>query len=172
MGAMNITEAINAGIKVEQEGRAVYEDAAKKTSHRFARAMFESLAGDEQRHEEWFRKLADDMGVAGALTAGLAPDAIVTRIRTLFSEMRSEIDANAPSADDIAVLDVALGLEEKSYEMYSQAAKTAEDPAVREVLEFIAAEENNHYRILDDLRLYLTDPEKWNIKEENPLIDG
>ena len=172
MSDMSIAEAINAGIKVEQEGRAVYEDAAAKTSRRFARAMFENLADDERRHEEWLRKLAGDLGVAGGLTQGIAPDAIVTRIRALFSEMRAEIDANAPSADDIAVLDIALGLEEKSYEMYKQVAAAAEDPAVREVLEFIAAEENNHYRILDDLRLYLTDPEKWNIKEENPLIDG
>jgi len=33
-------------------------------------------------------------------------------------------------------------------------------------------EQNEHFRLLEDTLLYLTDPVEWNFKEEKPLIDG
>lgn len=173
MASLTIAEVVTAGIKMEKEGEKVYRDAAAKTRHPFAKEMFLSLANDERRHGEWFLKMGESLGVARDLVSKTsAPDAFVGQMRETFGKLRAKAEGVKASADDLKVIDLALGLEEKSFDIYSQAAAAATDPAVKKVLDFVAKEENNHYRILADVKLYLSDPGKWNIKEESPLIDG
>ncbi|HRU05052.1 MAG TPA: ferritin family protein [Candidatus Brocadiia bacterium] len=173
MASLTIAEVVKTGVQMEKEGEKVYRDAAAKTKHPFAKEMFLSLAKDEKRHGEWFLKMGESLGVAKDLLAkGKTPDAFVGQMRDTFGKLRAKIEGLKASADDMKVIEVALGLEEKSYDVYSKAAAAATDPAVKKVLDFVAKEENNHYRILADVKLYLSDPGKWNIKEESPLIDG
>ena len=63
-------------------------------------------------------------------------------------------------------------MEEKAYFYYTGAAKTMADAQEKKILLKIAEEENEHFRILNDTRLYLTYPEMWNIIQEKPVIDG
>ena len=167
-----LAEIISAAVDMENEGMRVYEDAAGRTAHAFAREMFRSLANDERRHAEWLDKLGTDLGAAPSLLAAAEPEAFARSMREVFAEMRQTLEGAQADADDIQAIDLAMGLEQEAYNVYTDAAAQAADPAAAELLRAIAEEENNHYRILDDTRLYLTDPEKWNIKEENPLIDG
>lgn len=171
MSKTKIAEVINTGIEIEGEGLKVYEDAAARSTNPFTKQMFASLANDERRHAEWFRRLGEDVGVAGSLLKVGAPDDFKKRIQGVFKELREQIEGKPAEARDVEAIEIALGLEEKSYDLYAGAAKDASGD-VKDVLQRIAAEENNHYKVLDDVLLYLTDPEKWNIKEENPVIDG
>jgi len=172
MAQDRIAEIIRAGVEMEREGQRIYRDAAAKSKHPFAGKMFESLAKDEERHEQWFLTLSAKRGISPAPLAKLDPDGFLKQIRAVFKGLRKQIDGLKPAADDIQVIDLALGLEEKSYRLYLEASEAATSPDERAVLAFVAREENNHWRILDDAKLYLTDPVKWNIKEESPLIDG
>jgi rubrerythrin len=172
MSDRKTAEAIQAGLETEQQGLKAYEAAAARSRHPFARKMFESLANDERRHAEWFAKLAAERGVAPAPLDRLDPDGFLKSIRKTFKGLRAKIRGMSPDADDIKAIEVALTLETKSFQMYDKAAKSATDPAEKALFQFIAREENNHWAILDDARLYLTNPEKWNIKQEAPLIDG
>lgn len=172
MSESNIAEYIRAGLEMETQGLEMYELAAANSTHPFAKEMFLSLAGDERRHAEWFKKLGESLGMAGDLLSGPAPEAFLTSIQGIFAGLREEIDGKPADTDDLEVIRTALGLEEKAYQFYSEAAEKADDADTVAILSRMAKEENNHYRILDDVLLYLTDPEKWNIKEENPLIDG
>ena len=167
-----IARVFRAGLAMEEEGIRTYEAAATRSPHPFARKMFQSLAKDERRHAEWFRHMAEERGVDPAEVGRVDPDGFGKTVRAVFGELRAQIDGMPADADDIRAIDVALGLEEQSYKMYHDAAETASGPDAKALLDLIAREENNHYAILDDAKLYLTDPEKWNIKEENPLIDG
>ncbi len=63
-------------------------------------------------------------------------------------------------------------MEEHSYRYYVKAAKALRDAKEKEILRKIAEEENAHFRILSDTRLYLTYPEMWHIIQEKPVIDG
>ncbi len=172
MAVDSVAKVIGAGIRMEEEGLKVYQEAAARTRHPFAKEMFLSLAHDETRHAEWFRKMAAQRGVAPAPLSDLDPDGFLKTISETFKALRAQIKSLKASADDIKAIDVALGLEEKSYKVYTEAAAKATNPDEKAVLQFIAREENNHWKILDDTRLYLTDWEKWNIKDEKPVIDG
>jgi len=165
-------KVFRVGLEMELEGLRVYEAAAANSNHAFAKQMFRGLANDEKRHAAWFRKLAEERGVAPADVSAVDPDGFLKTIRAIFSELREQIEGAGAETDDIQAIDLALGLEDKAYTMYHEASEAADNADEKAVLELIAREENNHYAILADTRLYLTDPEKWNIKEEGPLIDG
>lgn len=172
MSDPKLAEVIRVGIKMENEGRETYEQAASRSTNPFAKQMFASLASDEQRHADWFRRLGEDAGVASELLQGPAPEEFLQGVSSVFKQFRQQIEGKPADADDIKSIETALGLEEMSYKAYAEAAAEADDPDVKKLLGRVATEENNHYRILDDAKLYLTDPEKWNIQQEKPLIDG
>jgi len=103
----------------------------------------------------------------------LDPEGPLKRISAAFRQVARQLkEETKPDQDDIRAIDVAKGLEEKAYGFYSATAKEVSDPTEKEIFERIAREENEHWRILDDARLYLTDPAQWHLKEERPLIDG
>ena len=72
----------------------------------------------------------------------------------------------------VEVIKTAMQLEKKAYDAYMEWAGVTDNPTEEDILKKIALEENEHWRILDDTLLYLTNPAEWNIKEEKPLIDG
>ena len=164
------SEALGIAVQMEQEGRKYYLETAAKMTNSFAGRMFLSLAEDERRHEQIFRQMAREEGVRPGELDEIDPEGPIKRIRVIFREVAR--DAAVLVADDIEALKVAMKMEEEAFRFYSQTAGETGSPTEKEILEKIALEENEHFRILDDTLLYLTDPVKWNLKEEKPLIDG
>ena len=135
--------------------------------------MFESLAADERRHVEIFQALAAREGVRPAAAEELDREGPLKRMSAIFRDAAANIkEVLTADSDDIKAIDVAKGMEEKAFAFYAEAARGCASPVEKRILLKIAAEENEHYRILDDTRLYLTYPEMWFIKEEKPVIDG
>ncbi len=165
-----ISDALGIAVQMEQEGQRFYAEAAEKMTHPFGRRMFLSLAKDEQRHERVFRQMAREEGVRPGEMDEINQEGPIKRIRAIFREAAK--DAISPGADDVEAIKAAMKLEEAAYQFYSETAESSDNATERSVLEKIALEENEHFRILDDTLLYLTDPAEWNIKEEKPLIDG
>jgi rubrerythrin len=56
--------------------------------------------------------------------------------------------------------------------MYSEAAAKVESPQARELFEHLAAEEQDHYRLLHNTYEYMSNPEGWHGFDESPMLDG
>ncbi len=173
MPASKISESLGIAVQMEQNGQRFYREAAERMTHPFGRQMFQSLTHDEERHERIFREMAEQEGLRPAEMDEIDREGPAKRISTIFSRIAKEIKEQLePSDDDIAVLDKALELEEQAFSFYNETAQKTTDETEQAILRKIANEENEHYKILNDTRLYLTNPEEWHIKEEKPLIDG
>ena len=167
------SEALGIAIKMEKEGQSFYLKAMNLTDDPFVKSMFHSLAEDEMRHAEIFRSMADEVGVKPAALEAIDKEGPTKRISAVFREAARKVREDLkPDDDQIKILDIALGMEQKAYDFYHETAQLCDDPKEKEILGKIANEENEHYRILDDTKLYLTNQAEWNIKEEKPLIDG
>ena len=95
------------------------------------------------------------------------------RIQSIFKGAAAKARKSFRSTDEVVqAIDFALGMEEKAYFFYAGAAKAMADAQEKQILLKIAEEENEHFRILNDTRLYLTYPEMWHIIQEKPVIDG
>ncbi len=165
-----ISEALGIAVHMEQEGQEYYAKAAHIMTHPFVKSMFLSLVKDELRHEQVFRKMALDAGIRPAEMDEMDQEGPIQRIRAVFKQAGEA--AAADGENDAEVLRTAMKMEEGAYKFYTETAEATENETEKEILRKIAAEENEHYRILDDTLLYMTDPVKWNLKEENPVIDG
>lgn len=163
--------ALGVAIQMEKEGIAFYTKAADQTKNPLGRKMFLSLVGDEQRHVRIFEELAAQEGVIPSAAEELDDNNPMKRAGSFFKAASKKTGKTA-SDDDIKAIDFALGMEKDAYFFYLNAAKAVSDPAEKEILQKIAEEENQHFRILNDTRLYLSYPEMWHIIQEKPLIDG
>jgi rubrerythrin len=171
-GKAKRSDALGIAIRMEEEGIRFYSKAAGQAGHTLARKMFESLVKDEERHRAIFQEMAAQEGVRPGRADELDASSPAKRIQSIFKDA-AKVKKSLRSADEvIRAIDLALGMEEKSYFFYAGAAKTMADPQEKQILLKIAEEENEHFRILNDTRLYLTYPEMWNIIQEKPVIDG
>lgn len=168
------SEALGVAIQMEKEGIGFYTRASEQHSHPFGKKMFASLAKDEERHVAIFQEMAAAAGVRPSRADELDQEGPLKRMNAIFREVGKQVaEAMSPSDDDIKVIGIAKEMEQKAYAFYTETADQAtDDEEAKAILRKIALEENEHYRILEDTRLYLTDPAEWNLKEEKPLIDG
>ena len=69
-------------------------------------------------------------------------------------------------SSDLKAYEVAMGIEKKGSEFYKQAAESTEDIEAKELFEFLAKEEEAHYKALEGMHSYLMDPESWPMEEQ------
>ena len=167
------SDALGIAVRMEEEGIQFYSKAAGQARNDLARKMFASLVKDEERHRAIFQEMAAQEGVRPSRADELDESNPAKRIKSVFKGASAKLKKSLGSADDIIqAIDFALGMEQKAYFFYAGAAKAMADAQEKEILLKIAEEENEHFRILNDTRLYLTYPEMWHIIQEKPVIDG
>ena len=167
------SEALGIAVNMEEEGIAFYKKTAERMTDPFAKKMFLSIAEDERRHKRIFEQMAQAEGVTPADVGQAETDGPIARIQAIFKELGRKVKEDLdPEDSQIDALNIAIDMEKKAYDFYNSAAQDCPDAGEQEILRKIAKEENEHWRIFDDTKLYLTDQAEWNIKEEQPVIDG
>ena len=158
--------AIKAAIKLEEDGRAFYLAAAKKSKSAQATKMFESLAADETKHIEWIEEQT-----AGVLDAATANRELYARLKGIFADASPEATA-ASSDDDIKAIDTAIGMEERSVEAYTDWAENGPSEAIRKLGSMLVGIEKFHRQVLENAKEYLSSPGDWFMQEEGWSFDG
>jgi len=135
---------------LEQEGQAFYGKAAERITSKKGREMFLSLVKDEVMHERLIQRQIDALASAGNwVELSQAQGAKCDLSQPIFPKGREGL-AKAVKADatDTEALIVALEMENNSFELYKRAAETAQDPAARQMYEFLASQERVHFDLL------------------------
>ncbi|HOX05970.1 MAG TPA: ferritin family protein [Planctomycetota bacterium] len=152
----------------ERDGKKFYEEAAAKTSNPLAAKMFESLAEAEEKHIEIIDALA-----AGRLRITAYSGEFAEALRNVFEDMPESVKARAASTpDDIEALKVGVEMEDKSLAFYRKWAKSAVSQEARKLCERLAAEEEDHWKILSGTIEYLEDSGNWFMAQEHWSFDG
>ncbi len=157
-------EIVQAGIKLEEGGRAFYLKAASGTPNELARKMFESLAEDELRHVEWLKELS-----SRGRTALDANRELYGRLRGVFAEAPGDVKG---VEDDIEAIDVAVCMEEKSEAAYKEWGAGSDSEEVRSLCKTIAAQETFHRQLLENTKEYFRRPGDWFMQEEQWNFEG
>jgi len=160
---------LETAIKTEQEGVEFYLKVAAASGNKLARGMFEALAADEKRHEEWLKASLADKAVP---ESGLAAETN-KKLQTVFSSVtEADRDAFASSGDDTAALEHARDIEEKSTAYYEKWAEESSAEEVKQLCGLIAAEERNHVKIVSNMLEYLNETGNWFMDAEGWSFDG
>jgi rubrerythrin len=154
-------EALAIALDFELKGEAFYRQLIDKVSDPFAKKVLTFLADEEVEHIRKIEAFNDSLLGNGEFDfeAECSLD-VPERIQKFVESRRQEAEKNvSPDSNDIDIYDVALLLEQKSYEFYEKALATTEgDEKVETFFRFLLAEEQEHYDFLAYSKRYLEDP--------------
>ena len=166
--------ALEEAMEVERQGEAFYKDAAEHVQDPMGKAVFQTLARDEVEHLRILQAEYDAM-IKDREWAEL-DEAKAHQPSTplkLFPDKRDAALLLAAEATDLDALKLAMDFEEKGYNMYAQAEAETDDPKGKQLFDFLAKQENEHYAFLQKTYDYLITEGAWYFDEQEfPMFDG
>ena len=149
MSENDVLEILKKAIIFERQGQRFYESIAEQTNNEAVKKIFTTMASEESGHEktllDQYRKFADK----GAMQLDQeldVPDEFSEKVLT--EEVRSEIDGAGYEA---AAISAAMGLEQKTVDLYSSREKEASDSEEKRLYRDLAAWETTHLQFLSNL---------------------
>ena len=143
-------QALSQAARLEGEGLAFYEEAARRVADEDAERTLLSLADDERQHLAMVQRQMHALEGDGRYV--LLPDLTVPPIdleQQIFPPQREAADARLGADPGILdILHVALENEIRSYDLYRRAAREVDDPAGQRMYRFLAGAELTHFNLL------------------------
>jgi rubrerythrin len=168
-------DALKTALRVEQEGRQFYVTASQRASEPTAGETLASLAEDEARHEQYILKELDNISSGTWVRPEQLTESHPVRMAGSFIfpvNPENAADWAERAANDADAMRMAMGMERKSYELYHNAEMNVAEPAGKAFFHFLAEWETNHYKLLQDSYLYLTEPGHTFTIWEGPRLEG
>ena len=164
---------LKMAIQMEIDGKEYYLTASEESTNPLGQKLLNSLASEEDVHRQKFEEIYNTISNQQEWPmVDFQPD-WGRRLRTIFARAINSIstDVKAP-ATELEVVQTAIGMELKSYDLYKEQAIKATYFAERDFYETVAAEEQEHHLILLDYYEFLKDPAAWYTNKEHPSLDG
>ncbi len=141
---------LERAMKLEREGRQFYLKAAKATPDEKGQEMFTTLAADEKNHYDLLIRQHTALKREGVWVS--SPGTKVSEIdikKPLFPKGKKALEkaVNARSNDRDALL-FGLDIENKTYDLYREAALETQESAGKQMFEFLAGQERGHFNTL------------------------
>jgi rubrerythrin len=166
-------ESLRLAIALEKEGREFFLQAAERTGHPLGKQIFHSLADDELRHLRRVTQIFEALENKAAWPKTQPQKYQPKSFHTIFEEAKDHLKKIVkPQADDMEALKVGLTYEDQSYKFYQDLAQKASSTPEKEFYQQLAAEENNHYQIIQETRTYLEKPWDWYADQEHQIYEG
>lgn len=168
------SELLKTALTMEEKGRAFYDQARKDCQNPECREIFTILMRDEILHQDRIRKIFAELSRGPCWDLGLEKVEVRSNaLDEIFRRLRKKREeALKPEAGDLEALDAGLTLEEESAAFYQRQKEQAKDPQEVAFWDRMIQEERGHFRALQDIRYYLTDPAGWFIEKEKAGLDG
>ncbi|MFC2025170.1 ferritin family protein [Chloroflexota bacterium] len=166
-------EVLQAAIQMETDGKEYYLEISRESGNEVGKKLLQSLAAEEDSHRHKFEEIYNAIRNKKAWPVIAPRPDIGKNLRTIFAKETEEIGSNIEApVTELAAVQVAMDMENKTYDFYkSQGGKAIYD-AERNFYQSLAAEEKEHHAILLDYYEYLKDPAGYFVKKEHPSLDG
>jgi rubrerythrin len=143
-------DALNEALCHEQEGHAFYLKAAGHTVDPKGAETFRSLADDALLHIGIIQRQLD---VLEESDEWALPECVFDCQADLEKPLyprgeKALKETIRPDATDLEALQFALKTENDSFDLYSEQARTANDPSAHRLYEYLAEEARNHFNML------------------------
>ena len=154
MGVFDASDIVQFAIRIEENGMSFYRYAVKIAKDEDTKKLFNHLAGEEERHKEFFEKLFAEMekytpperyaGEYEEYLRGYVDNNVIFKKEVLEKELQQ-------IRDTLAAIDFAIRREIDSIFYYSEIKKLV-SPAQHGTLEKVIDEERTHFTTLSEVR--------------------
>lgn len=167
-------DMLRQAIEAEKEGYKVYADTCVKMTDELTKKTFQALAEDEKRHIKALNEFYKSHCQAKLCPSvkELFKKSHNQARKTIFSKHLKIIKVLKPDAKALKAYDLAMELEKEGYDLYFNALKEAKTEDEKKLLDFLIEEENAHYKLLEENKEFMENPEEWFLKQEKPIVEG
>ena len=163
---LDILEPLRVALKLEQEGRKFFREAAERCEGDLPRKTFEFLADEEDKHiehiEEFFKSLVDSEDAAPPPVDDDAAEDRFVDFANRMDELKEEIK---PTASDVEAYQYAIRFENGAEEFYAEQAAKADKPHVKKFYQWLIREEERHAKLLNNCVEFAENPARWFEKQ-------
>lgn len=164
--------ALKTAMQLEKDGEAYYKKAAEKSTTPFAQGLFRQLAAEEKDHLKKVEEIYDALGGKGKASEKLKLLKPSSAVRDIFKKATGELKDKAPAgSSDLETIKTAMGMEEKSIDLYDGLGKQEHDSFAKRFFVLLSYEERGHYLSLFDAYDYIVDPAAWLEQKEKIMLD-
>eukprot|EP00993_Chasmostoma_nieuportense_P003660 NODE_4365_length_799_cov_106.203869_g4207_i0.p1 GENE.NODE_4365_length_799_cov_106.203869_g4207_i0~~NODE_4365_length_799_cov_106.203869_g4207_i0.p1 ORF type:complete len:226 (-),score=62.63 NODE_4365_length_799_cov_106.203869_g4207_i0:120-740(-) len=140
-------------LKNEADAGEYYRNLSESTSNTGFKSIFAMLAAEEDKHYkalENVRVSGSDLMLDSSLTTSILKEtkAVFEKMRDGLKDKGENIDT---SSDQIKIYEAAREMEARNRDIYIEKAKSVQDPKIRSLFEIMAAEEQKHYIMIDEI---------------------
>jgi rubrerythrin len=167
-------QILAAALEKEEKGRDFYRDAATKCSNHLAKELFRVLTSEEGIHITRIKEIYTAIQGGRSWTDSWKAHRLENvDLQNLLRERAAKMGAAVKGdTSELDAVGIGIGMEEGAIAFYVDQLAKAVDPLEKEFVNQMIGEERSHLRSLEDLKLFLTDPESWNIERERHGLDG
>ena len=161
---------LNKALEMEIRGRDFYDGVAATAKDPWVRDFFSFLANQEAVHIKIIKTIYSLLGQETcwqAATEHQPDDQALNKIFLKLTQTKPSADSNI-----IQAIDHAISLETDSAAFYKNELPKAACEAEKEFLSALYGEENEHRHVLEDMKLFCTNPEAWAEQMDNINLDG
>jgi rubrerythrin len=165
-------EGLRTAIQMEIDGKKFYLESARTAVNPLGARLFETLAGEEDNHRRKFEEIFQAIQNKKAWpSTGFIPDG-GKKLRTIFAQATEKKGSNTGTSTELDAIQMAMGMENKTYDFYTYRAGKADFAAEKEFYLTVAGEEREHHLVLLDYFEYLKNPAGWFVQKEHHSLDG
>jgi rubrerythrin len=145
--------SLELAITLELEGKRFYLQQADKAEDSGLKSIFHTLAEEESIHARILKNKAETLPYELIDTHA--------EIKNIFVEIGDYkgIIKHIPDAADIYRL--ALEHEKRSIDLYEEMLQEAKDEKDKKIFKFLIEQENDHYKVLEQLIVLVNRPNEW-----------
>lgn len=167
-------QMLTVALEKEEKGRDFYKNATEKCGNALGKELFRCLMADEGIHMTRVKQIYDSLhGGQSWSEEWKSLKGINEDLGKLTKQRITDLGASVKAeSDDLEALQIGIKMEQGSIDFYENELKKASHPLETEFIKCMITEERTHYRALEDLMLYFTNPESWYIEKERLPIDG
>lgn len=158
----DILAPLRVALRLEQEGKQFFAEAASKVTGKAAKQTFEFLAHEEDKHirriQEFYSTLEQSGGQDIPESEESDADARLVGFNDRMSALRDEI---RPSLSDVDAYRMALKFENGAEDFYAKQVKESSDPRIQRFYVWLINEESMHARVLNSCIKFAEDPAGW-----------
>jgi len=157
-----LLEPLSIALKLEEEGKRFFVEAASKVTSKSAKQTFEFLAAEEDKHiqriREFYHTLENSGGEVVPETEASDADSRLVAFNDRMARLRDEIN---PTISDLEAYKTALKFENGAEEFYARQVAASGNANIKKFYTWLINEEAMHARVLKSCVQFVEDPANW-----------
>jgi rubrerythrin len=167
-------QILNMALEKEEKGRQFYKQASETCASELGKQMFRSLMADEGVHITRIKDIFQALQGGKSWSSEWKKLNIENEdLRKLLQERMTKLGPKVKAdSGDVDAVRIGLEMEQGAINFYEDQLTKATDALETDFFQKMVAEERTHFAALNDVKMFLENPELWFAEKERSTLDG